>query len=183
MRKLTVFESVSVDGYFSGAGADMGWAHAGREDAEFADWVGGNATSGGELLLGRITYQMMEAFWPTPLAAQQMPVVANGINAARKYLISRTIQPTWNNTHRVEGDAVRAVRQIKKSAGPDIVVLGSGSVAAQLGEAGLVDEYQFVVIPVALGDGHTVFAKGSTLKLINQRSFDCGNVVLTYATN
>jgi len=56
-------------------------------------------------------------------------------------------------------------------------------VAAQLGEAGLVDEYQFVVIPVALGSGHTIFAKGCKLKLINQRSFACGNVVLTYATN
>ena len=183
MRKRRVFESISVDGYFAGAGGDMGWAHAGREDAEFAGWIDENATSGGELLLGRITYQMMEAFWPTPLAAQQMPAVAKGINAARKYLISRTIQPTWNNTRRVEGDAVRAVREIKKSAGPDIVVLGSGSVAAQLGEAGLVDEYQFVVIPVALGDGTTVFAKGSTLRLINQRSFACGNVALTYETN
>src|SRR5271170_8154373 len=150
MRTLRVFESISVDGYFAGAGGDMGWAHAGSEDAEFADWVGGNATSGGELLLGRITYQMMEAFWPTALAAQQMPAVAKGMNAARKYVISRTIQPTWNNTHLVEGDAVRTVREIRKSAGPDIAVLGSGSVAAQLGEAGLVDEYQFVVIPVAL---------------------------------
>jgi dihydrofolate reductase len=182
MRKLRVFESISVDGYFSGAGGDMDWAHAGREDAEFADWVGGNATSGSELLFGRVTYQMMEAFWPTPLAAQQMPAVAKGMNAARKYLISRTILPTWNNTHLVEGEAVAAVREMKKSAGPDIAVLGSGSVAAQLGEAGLVDEYQFVVIPVSLGDGHTVFANGCKLKLINQRSFDCGNVVLTYAT-
>jgi dihydrofolate reductase len=183
MRKIKVFESITVDGYFTGAGGDMDWAHAGREDAEFADWVGRNASSGGELLLGRITYQMMEAFWPTPLAAQQMPAVAKGMNAARKYLISRTIRPTWNNTHLLEGDVVGAVREIKKSSGPDIVVLGSGSVAAQLGEAGLVDEYQFVVIPVVLGEGHTVFARGSKLKLINQRSFDCGNVVLTYATN
>jgi dihydrofolate reductase len=183
MRKLKVFESISVDGYFTGAGGEMGWAHSGREDAEFAGWVGENANSGGELLLGRITYQMMEAFWPTPLAAQQMPAVAAGVNAARKYVISKTIQPMWNNTQLVEGDAVGAVRKIKNSAGPDIVVLGSGSVAAQLGEAGLVDEYQFVVIPVALGSGRTAFAKGCKLTLINQRSFDCGYVVLTYATN
>jgi dihydrofolate reductase len=56
MRKLRVFESISIDGYFTAASGDMSWAHAGREDAEFADWVGGNANSGGELLFGRKTY-------------------------------------------------------------------------------------------------------------------------------
>src|SRR5262249_8334684 len=82
MRTLRVFESIAVDGYFTDAGGDLTWAHAGREDAEFAAWVGGNASSGGELLFGRKTYEMMAAFWPTPLAAQQMPVVAKGMNAA-----------------------------------------------------------------------------------------------------
>src|SRR6478609_10038138 len=94
VRKLHVFESISADGYFTDAQGDMSWAHAGREDAEFADWVNGNASSGGELLFGRKTYQMMEAFWPTPLAAQQMPAVAAGMNAAKKYVATRTIRPT-----------------------------------------------------------------------------------------
>jgi dihydrofolate reductase len=61
-------------------------------------------------------------------------------------------------------------------------VLGSGSVAAQLGEAGLIDEYQFVIIPVALGGGRTVFTKGRKLRFLLQREFRCGNVVVTYAT-
>jgi dihydrofolate reductase len=64
MSKLRVFESISIDGYFTDADGDMNWAHAGREDAEFADWVGANASSGAALLFGRKTYQMMEAFWP-----------------------------------------------------------------------------------------------------------------------
>ena len=182
MRKLRVFESISVDGYFTGANGDLSWAHAGREDAEFAEWVSGNASSGGELLFGRKTYQMMEAFWPTPMAAQQMPAVAKGMNAARKYVASRTIQPTWNNTHLLKGDLAKAVEDLKASNEPDITVLGSGSVAAQLGEAGLVDEYQFVIIPVALGGGRTVFTKGCKLRLLHQRAFRCGNVVVTYAT-
>jgi hypothetical protein len=55
VRKLRVFESISVDGYFCDADGDMSWAHAGREDAEFDDWVGGNASAGGELLFGRKT--------------------------------------------------------------------------------------------------------------------------------
>ena len=176
-----MFESISVDGYFTDAGGDIGWAHAGRQDPEFIAWVSGNAGSGGELLFGRKTYQMMEAFWPTPMAAEQMPEVAKGMNAAKKYVASRTIQPTWRNTHLLQGDLVQAVGDLKASNGPTITVLGSGSVAAQLGEVGLVDQYQFVIIPIALGRGRTVFSKAGGLRLVEHRVFRCGNVVLTYA--
>ena len=181
MRKLRVFESISLDGYFADADGDMSWAHAGREDAEFASFVAGNASSGGELIFGRKTYEMMVAFWPTPFAAQQMPEVAKGMNAARKYVASRTVRPTWNNTTRLEGDLVSAVRALKESSGPDLTVLGSGSVAAQLGEANLVDEYQFVLVPIALGAGRTVFSAPRPLRLLEQRAFPCGNVVVSYA--
>jgi len=183
MRKLRVFESISIDGYFTDESGDMSWAQLGRQDAEFSDWVGSNASSGGVLLFGRKTYQMMEAFWPTPVAAEQMPVVAKGMNAATKYVASRTIQPTWSNTHLLEGDLVTAVRELKSSTGPGITVLGSGSVTTQLGEAGLIDEYQFVIIPVALGSGRTVFTKGCKLRLIDHRAFRCGNVMVIYATS
>lgn len=181
MRKLQVFESISIDGYFTDASGDMSWAHAGRDDAEFANWISGNASSGGELLFGRKTYQMMEAYWPTPLAAEQMPAVAKGMNTAKKYVVSRTIQPTWNNTHLLKGDLVRSVRDLKACEGPDITVLGSGSIAAQLGETSLIDGYQFVIIPIALGGGRTVFTKARKLQLVDQRAFRCGNVVVTYA--
>jgi dihydrofolate reductase len=181
MSKLRVFESISIDGYFTDASDDMHWAHAGREDAEFADWVGANASSGAALLFGRKTYQMMEAFWPTPMAARQMPVVAEGMNACTKYVASRTIKPTWNNTQLLKGELVAAVRSLKSQSKTDITLLGSGSVAAQLGEAGLIDEYQFVIIPVALGGGRTVFSAGRALRLVDQRAFRCGNVVVTYA--
>jgi dihydrofolate reductase len=182
MRTLRVFESISVDGYFTDANADMTWAHAAPQAPEFVEWVGKNASSGGELLFGRKTYQMMEAFWPTPIAEKQMPTVARGMNAARKYVASRTIVPTWNNSQLLEGDLIEAVRALKASDGPGIALLGSGSVAAQLGEAVLVDEYQFVVIPVALGGGRTLFTKGRQLQVTNQRAFPCGRVVVTYAT-
>jgi dihydrofolate reductase len=181
MRKLRVFESISVDGYFTDANGDISWAHTGRNDPEFSDWVGGNASSGGDLLMGRKTYQMMEAFWPTPMAAQQMPVVAKGMNAARKYVASKTIQPTWNNTHLLRGELIESIRDLKASHGPGITILGSGSIAAQVSEAGLVDEYQFVIVPVALGGGRAAFANASKLRLLNQRAFRCGNVVVTYA--
>lgn len=182
MKKLRVFESVSVDGYFAAIDGDLSWAHAGSGDPEFAEWVSSNASTGADLLLGRKTYEMMAAYWPTALAAEQMPRVAQGMNAARKYVASRTLQPTWNNTQVLEGELLSAVRALKAGTGPDITLLGSGNVAAQLGEAGLIDEYQFVIVPVALGSGRTVFTRSTKLRLVEQRPFRCGNVVVTYAT-
>ena len=181
MKKLRVFESISVDGYFTDGDGQIGWAHASRRDPEFDAWVGANANSGGELLFGRKTYQEMEAFWPTAAAAAQLPDVAKGMNAARKYVASRTIEPRWQNTHLLKGDLAAAVRELKAGDGPGLTILGSGSVAAQLGAAGLVDEYQFVILPVALGAGRTVFTSGRGLRLIDQRAFRNGNVVVTYA--
>ena len=180
MRKLRVFESISVDGYFTDANGDMSWAYAVPRDPELDAWVSGNASGDGELLFGRKTYEQMVAFWPTAMAAEQMPAVARGMNAAKKYVASRTVEPTWSNTTAVR-DLIPGVRALKTSAGPGIVVLGSGSVASQLGEAGLVDEYQFVIIPIALGAGRTVFSKRCGLKLVEQRRFKNGNVVVTYA--
>lgn len=181
MRQLRVFESISIDGYFCDEHGDMGWAHAASQgDAEFGAWVSRNASSGGELVFGRKTYQMMEAFWPTPLAAQQMPAVAEGMNSAKKYVASRTIEPTWKHSQLLRGELVSAVRALKESAGPNLALLGSGSVAAQLGAAGLIDEYQFVIVPIALGAGRSIFTQQQKLRLIEQRAFACGNVVVTY---
>lgn len=181
MRLLKVFESISVDGYFTDASGDMSFAHAVAPDPEFFAWVGQNASRGRELLFGRKTYQMMEAFWTSPEAHARMPAVATGMNGARKFVVSTTIRPTWANSELVEGDLVQAVGALKRGDGPPIVVLGSGSVVAALGAAGLVDEYQFVVIPTALGGGRTVFASGQQLRLVDHRAFKNGNVVLTYA--
>jgi dihydrofolate reductase len=179
MMKLRVFESISIDGYFTDADNSVRWAHRGR-DAEFDAWVAGNASGGGVLLFGRKTYEEMVAFWPTEMAAQQMPVVAKGMNAATKYVVSKTLEPTWQNTTAIR-DLVSGVRALKASEGPGIAVLGSGSIAAQLGDAGLVDEWQFVIVPVALGGGRTVFHGKHELKLVEQRAFASGNVVVTYA--
>ncbi len=179
MRTLRVFESISTDGYFADSRGDMSWAHT--SDPEFLQWVGGNASSGSELLFGRKTYEMMESFW-TGEGLRQIPEVAKGMNAARKYVASRTIKPTWNNSVLLEGNLVEAVRALRASPGPNLAILGSGEIAAQLGEAGLVDEYQLVVVPIALGGGRTVFSKGQKLRLIDHRAFRCGNVAVTYAT-
>lgn len=181
MRKLLVFESISVDGYFADAQGELGWAHAATHDPQLDAWVEANASMGGELLFGRKTYQMMEAFWPTAAAAQQMPVVAQGMNAARKHVASRTLQPTWNNTQLLEGELIASIRSLKSSDGPGLTVLGSGSIVVQLADAGLVDEYQLLIVPVALGAGRTIFNTSCKLRLLCQRAFRCGNIAVTYA--
>ena len=87
MRKLTVFNSVTLDGYFTGKGGDMQWAHEGQDDPEWQQFVAGNAGGGGALLLGRVTWEMMASWWPTPMAAKAMPQVAQGMNRMTKYTL------------------------------------------------------------------------------------------------
>ena len=102
MRKLSVFESVTLNGYFSGADGDMSWAYAHSADPEFQEFVQGNASAPGVLLFGRVTYQMMESYWPTPLASKNDPVVAKGMNEAEKVVFSRTLEKVdWANTRLV----------------------------------------------------------------------------------
>jgi dihydrofolate reductase len=183
MRTLQVFETISVDGFFTDAAADMSWAH--RHDPEWDAFVSGNASGDGALLFGRVTYDQMAAFWPTPQAAQMLPEVAAGINAMPKYVASRTMrEATWRNTAVLEGDLVAAVRALKDQPGAGITILGSGSVVSQLAEARLVDEYQLVVSPTILGRGRTLFETVTSrqdLRLTRSRTFTNGNVVLWYA--
>jgi dihydrofolate reductase len=180
MRKLRVFESISVDGFFCDAQGDMGFAHASAPDPEYGAWVASNAQRGGALLLGRKTYQMMEQFWTSPMAAQQMPEVAEGMRAAIKYVVSTELVPVWHNAERLEGELISAVRALKAGVGPDVTILGSGSLVQQLGAVGLVDEYQLVIVPVAIGAGRTLFSRPTSLTLIGQRAFASGHVVLSY---
>ena len=99
MRKLIVFNNVTLDGYFTGADGDMSWAYSGSDDPEFNAFVAGNASGGGQLLLGRITYDLMAGYWPTPIAIKNAPVVAEGMNSMRKVVFSRTLDKAqWNNT-------------------------------------------------------------------------------------
>lgn len=187
MAKLSVFNSISLDGYFTGANGDLSWAYAVPQDAEWRDFVSGNAGGGGALLFGRVTHDMMAGFWPTAVAAQQMPAVADGMNRAPKFVFSRTLKASpWQNTTVLKGDVVAEVEKLKREAAGDITILGSGNLVAQLAQAGLVDAYQFVVIPVVLGAGRTMF-EGVTsrpkLKPTKTRVFGNGNVVWWYAAD
>ncbi|WP_295796274.1 dihydrofolate reductase family protein [Mucilaginibacter sp.] len=184
MRKLTVFNHISLDGYFVSANGDMSWAHRGSDDPEYQAFVSGNASGDSEMLFGRVTYDMMASFWPTPIARQQMPVVADKMNNGRKVVFSRKMdKATWNNTKLVKGNLVEEVKKMKAGEGPDMVIMGSGSIIAQLAAAGLIDTYLIVVNPVALGDGRTLFEglpNMLSLKLKSSRTFNNGKTFLTY---
>ena len=104
MAKVIVFNSVSIDGYFTGPDGDLSWAHR-ADDPEWNEFIGGNAKGDARLLFGRVTYEMMASYWPTPMAAQNDPVVAEGMNKLPKIVFSRTLSKvTWNNTKLLKGD-------------------------------------------------------------------------------
>jgi dihydrofolate reductase len=184
MRRLIVFNHVTLDGYFADANNAMSWAQPGNDDPEYAEFVRENASGGGELLFGRITYAMMASYWPTPIADQHTPEVARGMNSMAKVVFSRTLEKAdWNNTRLLKGDLVNEVRTLKAESGPGMCILGSGSIVAQLALENLIDEYQVMVDPVALGKGRSMFESIKAplhLRVAKSRSFNNGKVFLSY---
>ena len=182
MRKLIVFNQVSLDGYFTDRNSDMSWGH--KDDPEWNAFAADNAKGGGVLVFGRITYELMASFWPTPSAIKQFPTVAEGMNNLPKVVFSRTLdKASWSNTKLVKSDMAAEIRKMKKGPGKDMVILGSGSIVSQLTQEGLIDEYQIVVNPVILGAGRTMFdgvKDKLTMKETNSRTFENGNVLLCY---
>jgi dihydrofolate reductase len=186
MRKLIVFNNISLDGYFSGTNGDIAWTKS-RPDPEWDAFVVSNARSGGELLFGRITHDLMAGWWPTPMAAQQFPELAAHMNRLPKIVFSHSLQAsTWSNTRVVQADPAGEVRRLKQADGPDLVILGSGTIVALLTGAGLIDEYQVVVHPVILGRGRTMFEgvdPQGELRLAGSRVFGNGRVMMRYERN
>jgi dihydrofolate reductase len=183
MRKLNVFNLVTLDGYFAGEGGDISWHMV---DEEFQELAKAASNSGNTLLFGRKTYQLMESYWPTPEALKNDPIVAEGMNAATKIVFSRTLEKAdWNNTRLVKDNMSAEVRKMKQQPGKDMTVLGSGSIVSQLAQEGLIDEYRVLVNPVVIGRGRTMFEgirDKIALKLIKTRTFGNGNVLLIYET-
>lgn len=181
MRKLTVFNFVTLNGYFKGPNEDIRWHKHGGEEAEYS---AKSLKSGNTLLFGRVTYEMMKSFWPTPMAFESFPIVAEGMNKAEKIVFSRTLKKVeWNNTRLMKDNIVEEIKKMKQMTGKDMTLLGSGSIVTQFAEQGLIDEYQIMVDPVVLGDGTPIF-KGINnklkLRLLKTKRFRSGNVLLYY---
>ena len=182
-----VFNSITLDGYFTSRAGEIGWAHRDTGDQEFNAFVAENAGGEGQLLFGRKTYEEMASYWPTPQAKRDNPAVAEGMNRMPKLVFSRTLRSAnWSNTTLIKEDPADSVRRLKGEPGPDMVIMGSGSIVAQLAKAGLIDEYQVVLTPVAIGGGRTMFEglnADLALRLTRSRVFPRGKVWLSYEPN
>jgi dihydrofolate reductase len=181
MNKLSSFTFLTLNGFYKGPGEDISWHRHGEEESTFA---AEGAGSDSILVFGRVTYQMMAGYWPTPMALQQNPAVARGMNQSEKIVFSRTLQKAeWANTRVVTANLAEEIRRLKTEGGKDLTILGSGSIVTQLAAEGLIDAYQVMINPVALGRGTTLFAglEGKLdLQLTGSRVFKSGVVLLNY---
>jgi len=143
-----------------------------------------NLAQADALLFGRVTYEMMEAAWRTRTGARPdwMEPFARTINAAKKYVVSSTLDRVDWNAELVRGDLGKAVQQLKRESGKGLFV-GGVKLPLALAELGLIDEYEFVVQPTIVGHGPTLFAglsKRVDLKLVSRLEFGSGAVAMRY---
>jgi dihydrofolate reductase len=182
MRKLTVFNFVSLDGYYEGPKkGDISWHSFGHEEAENSAEM---LSSGNILLFGRVTYDLMAGYWPTPSVIENDPIIAKYMNESEKIVFSKSLKKArWNNTKIIRKKVEKAVLELKEQPGKDLIILGSGNIIKQFAEKGLIDEYQIMVVPVIIGKGSSMFQDIKprvNLTLINTRVFKSGNVLLNY---
>ena len=169
--KLTVNSFLSLDGVMQGPGSkdedtsggftSGGWMipHMNSEVARIGgEWFG----HGDALLLGRNTYELLHPFWEAD--TDPFDTVASHINHMPKYLVSSTVEnPGWNNTRLIRGDVLHGVEELKSRGSGEIQVHGSYQLARFLYEAGLVDAYRLMVLPVTVGQGKRLFDSPSDL--------------------
>ena len=181
MRKLLVFNLMTLDGYFEGPNRDISWHNV---DAEFNEYAIDMLNSVDTLIFGRVTYELMAGYWPTPDAIKNDPIVAGKMNALPKIVFSRTLNKVeWNNTRLLKDVVPKEIEAMKQASGKDMMILGSGSIMSELANRGLIDGYGIMVNPIILGEGTPLF-KGIKdrikLKLVKARTFRNGNVLLYY---
>ncbi|MFI5259203.1 MAG: dihydrofolate reductase family protein [Candidatus Limnocylindrales bacterium] len=188
--KLIATMMLSVDGVYQGPGGpdedrrggfDRGGWVAPHGDEESWRFITSMFESADALLLGRKTWEIWETYWP--LHDNGDPV-SHGINVLPKYVPSTTLKdPTWQNTHVIEGGVEAAVRELKAKPGRELQVHGSGVLLRWLLERDLVDELNLRLVPVVVGDGLRLFPEhGQThaLTLVESLSTLSGETILTY---
>jgi dihydrofolate reductase len=179
MRRLIMWNMVTLDGYFEGSKPwDIGWHDLAW--GEELERLSVEQTSAADMLLfGRVTYQGMAAYWPSAKGD-----VADIMNAIPKVVFSRTLERAdWSNTRLVRGPAEQEVPRLKQEPGKDLFIFGSASLASSLTRKGLIDEYRLGVAPVVLGAGTALFKPGPDamkMKLLDARALKTGCVVLRY---
>ena len=189
MRKLSVTVSLSLDGVMQAPGrpdedvrggfARGGWANPYNDDVMGRRMAEGMSKET-ELLFGRRTYQDFHGVWPNRTDNPFTEV----LDRTRKYVASRTLVGPlpWQNSTLLSGDAADSVTELKRSPGPDLVVLGSGHLVQTLRRAGLVDEYFLLIHPLILGTGSRLFPDGSPadLQLVESLTTTTGVIIASY---
>ena len=182
MKKIIAVEWLSLDGYFSDVDDGTDWLVSGKGTGEYLLKLFAKIDT---ILLGKVTYEMFAAYWPKPNPDDKNPqVLTDFMNNSRKVVFSKSLKKAeWNNSVLVENIDTTEINKIKQEAAKDISIFGSGSIVSQLTKLGLIDEYQFITIPIFLGNGKTLFKSEEAklkLKFLESKSFDGGNIILRY---
>jgi dihydrofolate reductase len=181
MRRVFLFMMVTLDGFFEGPNQDIGWHNVDEEFNEFAIQQLDDVDT---LLFGRVTYEGMASYWPTPFAKENDPIVADKMNKVSKLVFSKTLDKAeWDNTRLVREHVAEEISKLKQQPGKDLAIFGSSDLAVSLLQMGLIDELRIMVNPVVLGSGKTLFngiREKLNLKLLKTRTFRSGNVLLYY---
>jgi dihydrofolate reductase len=181
MSKIILFNLMTLDGFFEGPNREIDWHNVDNEFNEFAIEQLNNASV---LIFGRITYELMAGYWPSPDALSNDPVVAEKMNSLPKIVFSKTLDKVeWNNTRLVKGDPGKECRKLKQMNDKDIFIFGSANLVSVLFNRGLIDEFRIMINPLILGQGNTLFKPARNrfpLRLIKTKTFKSGNVLLYY---
>jgi dihydrofolate reductase len=174
---------ITLNGFYQGPETnDISWhRHEGEEAGFSADNLKNDESI---LVFGRVTYDMMVSWWPTPAALAALPEVAKGMNRSEKIVFSKTLKKAeWENTRLIKGDAIAEMEKLKATPGKNMTILGSGSLVTQFSNAGLIDVYQVMIDPVAIIKGKTLFdglQDDLNLTLTDARTFTSGTILATY---
>jgi len=187
MKTISVFNHVTVDGFFAGPHGEIDWFKLIKKDNAFEAYTHQQSQSGGGLMFGRATYEMMKSYWPTPDAIKNDPGMAKVVNNSPKIVFSKTLQsveegPNWKNIKLFHEIDPEEIIKLKEQEGKGITILGSGTIVQQFANLGLIDEYLLLVVPVIFGSGKYLFdgVKKMNLKLLEARAFKNGVVLLRY---
>ena len=185
MRKIIVFNLITIDGFFAGPHGEIDWHNY---DGEIGTHSIEQMKTLGALIFGRTTYELMASYWPTPEGIKSEPVVAEIMNSIPKIVLSKTLQevsdgPIWKNVVVFNEIQPKEIITLKEQEGKDIAIFGSGTIVQQFTNLGLIDEYRLLVNPLILGSGKLLFkdiTSKHNLKLMNTKVFKNGNVLLCY---
>lgn len=169
---------LTADGFFEGLNADISWH---KVDEEINRFIIDQLKTADTLLFGRKTFKMMEDFWPAKEAFQQDPETAELMTGYLKIVFSfKPGQSDWHNTVFVKGPVIQEITKLKGQPGKNIFVFGSSNLCQTLIENNLIDEYRFMINPIALGKGRSFFQNNVPLQLLKTTLFGNGNVLLCY---